>query len=415
MVRILPMGAQSSLTDAGALNIAKDNSKVAHADFNFSVASTSSNAHELASISGKVASLFIPLNHLSNNINKVAAVTSHFDVWPEHKPIMTDAKTTDLASILLLASLHNRKVHVTSVSTNDDIKLISLSKAKGLKVTCDVSVYSLFLTREDYPECHALPTVEDQRALWSNLSTIDCFSVGTLPYQLAHDARQAPSNIFGIADTLPLLFTAVSEGRLTVQDIITRLHDNPKIIFDLHEQPDSAIEIEFGRSYVAQAGSVWSPLVGRTLKGLVKRVTFQDKTVSLDGNLTSDGTLGRDWSVHAFPVAPTQIASPAAASNDAGFSSPRLGANARLQSLVTEAPLTAGASFVPVPQMLPQPVNPSVSQALAELLSKDSMFKRRHILSVSQFSRADLHHLFTVASEMRLGVERCGSVEVHLK
>jgi len=49
--------------------------------------------------------------HLSSNINKVATVNSHFGVWLTHKPIMTDAKTTDLASILLLASLHNRNVH----------------------------------------------------------------------------------------------------------------------------------------------------------------------------------------------------------------------------------------------------------------------------------------------------------------
>lgn len=414
MVRVLPMGANSSLTDGAALNTAKDNSKIAHSDFNFSVAATSSNSEELSALAGKVASLFIPFNHLSGNINKVAAVTSHFDVWPEHKPIMTDAKTTDLASILLLASLHNRKVHVTSVTTRDDIKLIALSKAKGLDVTCDVAVYSLFLTQEDYPECSALPTIEDQTALWNNLSSIDCFSIGTLPYQLAHDAKQASSSVAGIADTLPLLFTAVSEGRLTVQDIISRLHDNPKLIFDLHEQPDSAVEVEFGRSYVAEAGDVWSPLVGRTLKGLVKRVTFQDKTVSLDGHLTSDGTLGRDWSVHAFPVAPTlQTSSPAPPHIEVvsvrGVLSPRLPANVRLQSIPSDVPLTA---VVPASEVISHLTNPSVSLALAELLSKDSMFKRRHILSVNQFSRADLHHLFTVASEMRLGVERCGMVEV---
>ncbi|KAF2103300.1 carbamoyl-phosphate synth [Rhizodiscina lignyota] len=45
--------------------------------------------------------------------------------------------------------------------------------------------------------------------------------------------------------------------------------------------------------------------------------------------------------------------------------------------------------------------------SLAQLLAK-SPFKRKHILSVSQFGRADLHHLFTVATEMRIATERDG-------
>lgn len=48
---------------------------------------------------------------------------------------------------------------------------------------------------------------------------------------------------------------------------------------------------------------------------------------------------------------------------------------------------------------------------LAQLLAM-SPFKRKHILSVSQFSRADLHHLFTVATEMRIAVERDGGLDL---
>ena len=408
MVRILPLGSEDSLTDAASLQTAATNSKVAHSDFNFSVAATFTNAEELTNLATEVASLFIPFNHLSGNINKVAAVTSHFEVWPEHKPIMTDAKTTDLASVLLLASLHNRKIHVTSVTTKDDIKLIALSKKKGLEVTCDVAVYALFLTQDDYPECTALPTAQDQAALWKNLAIIDCFSIGTLPFQLARAANQVVDATVGIADTLPLLFTAVSEGRLTVQDIITRLYDNPKAIFDLHDQPDSSVEIEIGRPYVAQAGAVWSPLVGRTLKGVVQRVTFHGKTVSLDGHLNSDGTLGKDWSSHvAHPPANVQVTSPTDAEITTGSPfSPRV-MPARLSELTLKSPLEGIYS-----QGFQQLPNTSVSAALAELLRKPSNFKKHHILSCTQFDRNDLRHLFNVATEIRLGVERWGVIDV---
>jgi len=80
--------------------------------------------------------------------------------------------------------------------------LIALSKEKGLKVTCDIAVYALFLSQDDYPTCSALPTAEDQKALWDNLAIIDCFSVGSLPFQLAHDVNRKDVNAaFGIADT----------------------------------------------------------------------------------------------------------------------------------------------------------------------------------------------------------------------
>lgn len=62
-----------------------------------------------------------------------------------------------------------------------------------------------------------------------------------------------------------------------------------------------------------------------------------------------------------------------------------------------------------VPLVLPQ--QPQTSVTLTDLL-KDSPFKGRDILSVKQISKDELHLIFTVAAEMRLGVERGGSLDV---
>jgi carbamoyl-phosphate synthase/aspartate carbamoyltransferase len=51
------------------------------------------------------------------------------------------------------------------------------------------------------------------------------------------------------------------------------------------------------------------------------------------------------------------------------------------------------------------------SLSLTQLLAK-SPFKRKHITSVKQFSRADLHLLFTIAQEMRLGAQREGCLDI---
>jgi carbamoyl-phosphate synthase/aspartate carbamoyltransferase len=51
------------------------------------------------------------------------------------------------------------------------------------------------------------------------------------------------------------------------------------------------------------------------------------------------------------------------------------------------------------------------SLSLNQLLAK-SPFKRKHITSVQQFTRADLHLLFTIAQEMRLGAQRQGCLDI---
>ncbi|KIW90785.1 protein pyrABCN [Cladophialophora bantiana CBS 173.52] len=427
MVRVMPVGIDSAVTDAQSLKIAQHNAQSgAFCDFNLSVAATDSNSEQIVNVKEEVGSLFIPFNHLSSgNINKVATVTAHFGTWPSYKPIVTDAKTTDLASILLLASLHDRKVHVHNVTSKDDISLIALSKEKGLKVTCDVSVYSLFLSQADYPDCSALPTAADQQALWDHLPTIDVFSIGSLPYQIAGE-NAAPT--VGITDALPLLLTAVSEGKMTVDDLTTRLHDNPTAIFELHEQASTSVEIDIDRPYVLQVGEVWSPFVGRTLRGAVSRVIFQGKTACLDGEVLLDGPRGSDMSSHllhpvsaagisASPVIQAQVESPSDRRTSMldTMANRRVSMSTRSRPIVRARPmdevlettspiLPAAALYQPQP---PSTISPSLLSLLAS-----SPFKNRHVLSVNQYNRQDLHILFTVAQEMRLGVQRQGILPI---
>ena len=421
MIRVMPMGLDGSVTDARSLKTAQHNAgHGAACDFNFSVAATSTNAEQISQVIEDVGSLFIPFNHLSGNISKVAAVSYHFASWPNDKTIITDAKTTDLASVLLLASLHSRKLHITCVTTEDDISLIALSKSKGLNVTCDVSIFSLFLSQEEYPRCTFLPTAKDQKALWAQMAIIDAFSIGSLPYHVALEAGEIPTPGIGIADALPLLFTAVSEGRLTTEDIIARLHDNPKCIFELHDQPSTSVEIEVDRPYVQQASTEWSPFVGKTMRGSVQRVIFQDRTACLDGEMMRDVSFGKDMSAHTKGISQisqaqtSQTHSPALRPDSSRdrrtsvVSKP----TTRLRQLDAQSftsPMLAAITTdlgPPLPQALS-----STSHNLQELIAR-SPFKQRHILSVSQFSRQDLHLLFTVAQEMILGVARQGVLDI---
>lgn len=456
MIRVMPISVGKCITDAAELRMAQQNSRQAggaKCDFNLSVTATSTNVEALASLVDQVGSLFIPFDTVSGNVSKVGALTAHFASWPDYKPIITDAKTTDLASILLLASLHNRKIHVTSVTTKDDINIIALSKAKGLSVTCDVSVYALFLTQTDFPTCSALPTADDQEALWANLKDVDIFSVGALPYEVARSTGMTITPDVGIADTLPLLFGAVSAGRLSIEDIVKRLHDNPKAIFDLHDQEGCTVEIEYTRNLSQEPFlRSWSPFAKSARNVFVQGVTFKHQPACLDGEFLNSSPTGRDMSSHlppelqAIQTSTAKVTSPVIQPDrdprraslvstpaqtrplslrsgtvaaelperpaTASVMSPMDRAQSAFRMLPSSArPLTASALEDMVPAASIPPAMPILSTSVTDLLA-NSPFKQKHIISVTQFKRQDLHLLFTVASDMRVAVQRHGVLDI---
>lgn len=424
--RVLPSGVDSQITNARELAAAQENAKGnAYTDFNFSVSATDSNAPQLAQVTGNVGSLLIPFNQLSNNLNKVATVTSHFSVWPAYKPIVTDAISTDLASILLLASLHSRPIHITNVTTKDDIELIALSKEKGLNVSCDVSIYALFYSKEKFPKCDFLPSESDIAALWDNLDVIDIFSVGALPARMAYTLGETNLVGAGISDSLPLLFSAIRDGRLTIEQFTERLYENPKRIFELHDQPETSIEIDLERS--VKNVKTWTPSSSIKLCGTVERVTFNGRTVSLNGKLTTQEPFGRDVSSLLIPVTASIAAgkpglgvsintevvpsSPVLnRSSRLSFSTPFAAARSAVREAITEDDSPAASATVKSDEVI-LAREPAPPTALVASL-RNNPFLRRNVTSVKQFTRSDLHTLFTLAQEMRLAVERVGVLDL---
>lgn len=414
-IQLIPRGLTGSIVDELTLKIARGNAEgAAHCNYALTFAASATNAALLTDeVVEDVKSLFIPFDDVTaiGGANKVSAVASHFSAWPSDKPIITDAKGTDLASVLLLASLHNRSVHVTNVSAKDDVQLIAMSKEKKLQVTCDVSVYSLFFTKEQFPESSCLPSAADQAALWKNLAVIDVFSVGITPFQLGSELGKPVSPSAGIEETLPLLLGAVGDGRLTLDAITLRLHKNPIKIFDLPEQPHTHVEVVVDRrSPFASRTDGWSPLAGKLVNGAVHRVVINNVTVVLDG-VSSSQPLGQDVS-SSGPVAPLRTAERHYSRGAYGSTRPNLDLRSPIveqapQSLAhAEMSLAApGAS----PKLSLRQISPARTFAP---ITPHPAFHRKHILSVKQFGPEDIYDLFNLAHEMRLQVERNGTIDI---
>ncbi|KAF9306830.1 hypothetical protein BGZ74_003078, partial [Mortierella antarctica] len=414
MIGAMATGIPKGVEDKATLAIATTNTRNhAHCDFFLSQNANVDNANDRLK---ETSALFIPFAPMSGRaVANVAEAAKHFSSWPAGSPIVTDAKGTDLASILLLASLHNRPVHITGVSNADDMALIMMSKDKELQVTCDIEVYSLFLTSEETGS-KLLPTKAEQDAFWNSLHVFDCFTVGSLPYRLAAE-KGTPLAHAGIEETLPLLVDAVNKGRLTMADVIAKLYTNPRKIFSLPEQKDSYVEIETDRACVLSSTS--GPFAGKALSGTVHRVVLHGQTAYLDGAWYTTGSEGQDVSsvAQAITKAVEKVVHPAAISTGAVMHSPRLGpspdavpgtptraAEARRSSVQLEA----------APANIPQAISSVVKEmpsSIARIIN-NSPFSHRHILSSKQFDRNELHALFSLAHEMRTQVERNGSIDL---
>ena len=267
------------------------------------------NAESAAALADQVAGLKLYLDQTYGDL-KLAQISDwmpHFANWPAASPLAVHAEGRTLATAILLAALYERPLHLCHVSRREEILLIRAAKERGLPVTCEVTPHHLFLCEDDIPDLGAgraevrprLATRNDQEALWANLDVIDCFASDHAPHTLSEkDGEDPPPGYPGLETTLPLLLTAVSEGRLTLEELVTRLQVNPQRIFNLPEQPETHIEVDLEASYELRAAGQftrcgWTPFEGWRARGRVERVVLRGQTVFEDGQVLAAPGSGR--------------------------------------------------------------------------------------------------------------------------
>jgi carbamoyl-phosphate synthase/aspartate carbamoyltransferase/dihydroorotase len=237
-------------------------------------------------------------------VDSLAALLACFRRWPRHKPIACHAEGRAMAIVIGLAGALDRPVHLCHVSRREEVALIAHAKANGIPVTCEVTPHHLFLTQEDAdclgPLGDMRPRLAEQAdvdALWDHIDhTIDCVATDHAPHTLAekHGAsgRQdaPPPGVPGLETALPLMLTAVSEGRLTMERLVTLMAEAPRRIFKLPIQPDTWTEVDLDTSYTLRDEGLhtkcgWSPFSGRRVRGRVHRVQLRGRLVVQEGAL----------------------------------------------------------------------------------------------------------------------------------
>ncbi|KAJ8377767.1 hypothetical protein AAFF_G00253830 [Aldrovandia affinis] len=442
-------------------------------DYALFVGASSDNAAILPSIASQAVGMKMYLNDTYSTLkmNNITVWMEHFEKWPKHLPIVVHAEGHTVAAILMVAQLYQRGVHICHVAKKEEIMIIRAAKQRGIQVTCEVAPHHLFLCDENVPIIGSgraevrpmLGTREDMEALWENLDIIDCFATDHAPHSVEEkNSEKPPPGYPGLETILPLLLTAVSEGRLTIDDIIKRLYENPRKIFSLPAQENTYVEVDLEQEWTIPkhmqfTKSKWTPFEGMKVKGKVRRVVLRGEVAYIDGQVLVPPGYGEDvknWPANlqvtlppeplkelqktpepSRQVAPgetlrTRPSSPRRTVGDSRFilpprvhraSDPGLPPAAEDSREISirgtiDADMAPSVDTYSHPPPLARILSPQTGAApsMSHLQTSPLLHPLvgQHVLSVRQFSKEQMSHLFNVAHTLRMMVQKERSVDI---
>ncbi|XP_075770611.1 multifunctional protein CAD isoform X2 [Pelodiscus sinensis] len=465
MVCAMP-NTSPAVVDAGSFALVQKLAEAgARCDFALYLGAASDNASSLGPVAAAAAGLKMYLNDTFSELkmDNVSLWMEHFEQWPKHLPIVAHAEKQTVAAILMVAQLYQRPVHICHVARKEEILIVKAAKQRGIQVTCEVAPHHLFLCQEDLGRIGEgcgqvrpmLGTREDLEALWENMDTIDCFASDHAPHTVEEkQGREPPPGYPGLETMLPLLLTAVSEGRLALEDLVKRLYENPRKIFCLPPQDETYIEVDLEQEWVvpsrpAFSKSQWTPFAGRKVKGTVRRVILRGEVAYIDGQVLVAPGYGQDvrkWPSGAVTVPPpasaketlktperprhtvqsevlrSRASSPRRAgpvgdgrfhlpprihrASDPGLPAEDVREKAAKKSTEPDLAVPQDSySHLPRQTSPPSAPHPQTSPLLHPLVGQ-------HILSVKQFTKEQMSHLFNVAHTLRMLVQKERSLDI---
>lgn len=225
--------------------------------------------------------------------------------------IPSESETVMIARDLLLAEATGGQLHIAHVSTAVGVDLIRAAKAKGVRVTAEVTPHHLSLTEEALstfdPRFKMNPPLrsdQDLKALRKGLQdgTLDAVATDHAPHSQAEketDLTQAPFGVVGLETALGVLLTELVHRKImTLPTLIAALTCRPAQVLGIKggrlSEGDVADVTIFDpeRDWTVEAGSfaskgVNSPFLGWRLKGQVTDVLVAGKQVLRDGKFTN--------------------------------------------------------------------------------------------------------------------------------
>lgn len=290
-------------------------------DIGFYFGSLGDNFEEFEKVKKMVFGIKLYLNvttgHFLIDERKLEDIYLHWSNAPFHpgggieqynilNPILVHSEEETIDSVLKIVKKIRYPTHFCHISSEFELKQIIQAKEEGLPVTCGVTPHHLFLTDKDVKTLGAfgmmkpaLKSKKDVEFLWKNLKFIDVIESDHAPHTIAEKKSATPVfGVPGLETTLPLLLTAMHEGRISIEEILRLCFYNPSKIFRIQTDKNTKVEVDLNKKYTIDNKKLktkcgWSPFAGFRVKGKVIRVFLGGEKVFEDGQLLVKPGFGR--------------------------------------------------------------------------------------------------------------------------
>jgi len=161
------------------------------------------------------------------------------------KGIPNAAESIMVMRDVALAELTGAHVHIAHVSTAESVATIRWAKDRGIRVTGETAPHYFMLTHEAVKTggTHAkmnppLRSEKDRQAIIEGLvdQTIDAIATDHAPHHQDEKKvmfEKAPNGVIGLETSLSLSLALVSQGVLTLSDLIRLMSTNPSKILNI--------------------------------------------------------------------------------------------------------------------------------------------------------------------------------------
>ncbi len=249
-------------------------------------ASQDDNTVHYATMATDTCGLKIFNNSTTGNllIEDQATRRRHYEAWPATRLIAVHAEEETILDILDLVRETGKRTHFLHISSAREINYLREAKEAGLPITIGVCPHHLYLTEADVHRLGGyammkppLKTQTDVAALWQAIQDglVDVIESDHAPHTRAEKEEHNPAyGVPGLETTLSLMLTAAAENRVSLEQVIAMVSENPRRIWGLDAPPETYALVDLDATYTIDNAKLWtqagaSPFDGVSVRGKV--------------------------------------------------------------------------------------------------------------------------------------------------
>ncbi|MCW4027829.1 MAG: dihydroorotase family protein [Candidatus Bathyarchaeota archaeon] len=231
------------------------------------------------------------------------------DYMRVHSP---EVETRAAKQAIRMSQETGSRVHFCHVSSAECVCTLNNAKRRGVRATYEVTPYHLLISAQSLKRLAAIALSnppprpqQDIDQLWSSLrdGVVDVLASDHAPHTIEEKSEESiwrvKTGVSGLETMLPLMLTAVNEGRLDISTLVKVMSTNPSRIFGIEDRGElregsaaDLVVVDLEREYKIDSSrfyskAKYSPFDGWRVKGKPVKTFVSGRLVMDDGEIVA--------------------------------------------------------------------------------------------------------------------------------